>query len=932
MASNNTPDVRVRLSAEGVQEVVSAFRQIASESQSTARKTAESVSTLEKLKLGEWAMRAAEYVKEFGATSLETQEDINKLNKKTGMSVETLSTLMRVAKLADGDLGDLEKGFKKINTAIESLSVGDSSAKNIFSALGLQAKDFIGLNADQKFLKVATALGKITDEDQRARVAQELFGKASGTMILICDELANKGFANLSAETERLNQKFSKDTVEAAEEFNDALKSMELEAQALAGKGFIAIKQGLDEIIEKVRSASGKVANSGWLTALLPGLALLGKANGEGAKAAQEESAQNSYTTPGGMMSSHGSTALTGTPVASHSAADTQKYIAELNKYNAVQNAAARKQGAALAKIQAEAAKQGAEQVLALKQSQLAREQMLDDDSYSNGLTSIDDYYDARSKRINAGLAAEVQALQAKRAAQKKENAADVAALDGEIAKQKAVNGALADTKELEQQRTQTALSGQTKLKAIDNQIAQARAKSANDQTQNTINEGKAQQDLAKERVSLEQKIAEAQGDTYKSALIGIQQQAAELAKSLHTAVDDPQVQQLISLLTGKAKAENFAKQFQSSMSMYSVNTNAMDLYQSRLQNSVNAGTAWPSQAQAAYSKTVQEQLPTLQKQLDLLKQTAQTELDAATSAVNAAAAQGIDTTEKRDAVTAAMEHVQALEQEQQKLDSMSTAANFSAQQMAYLKTSLEDAAKSDLTSWLSSGIDDADNFGDAIRGLVLSFAQSMREIAAQILANMAIYALVNKFTKDKSGNLSDAAPKLITSSVMMMVGGKVVADASGKLQTASDSLIAGAFALMAANSMGGGSFYASGGPVIGPGTSTSDSIPAWLSDGEYVLRAAAVRRVGVSTLNAINRGASPAMLSRSSVPRFAEGGLVDFGGAGSGAPGNAGLTAALDIDHVLLLKRLEASPEFTRVLVRTVDGNSKKFNKALGK
>lgn len=50
----------------------------------------------------------------------------------------------------------------------------------------------------------------------------------------------------------------------------------------------------------------------------------------------------------------------------------------------------------------------------------------------------------------------------------------------------------------------------------------------------------------------------------------------------------------------------------------------------------------------------------------------------------------------------------------------------------------------------------------------------------------------------------------------------------------------------------------ATGGYISGPGTSTSDSIPARLSDGEYVVKAAAVRKLGISTLNQINRGRMP--------------------------------------------------------------------------
>jgi hypothetical protein len=63
----------------------------------------------------------------------------------------------------------------------------------------------------------------------------------------------------------------------------------------------------------------------------------------------------------------------------------------------------------------------------------------------------------------------------------------------------------------------------------------------------------------------------------------------------------------------------------------------------------------------------------------------------------------------------------------------------------------------------------------------------------------------------------------------------------------------------------------ATGGYVSGPGTPTSDSINARLSNGEYVVRAAATRDVGVSTLEHINRTGE--------LPAFAEGGVFMNGG-----------------------------------------------------
>ena len=49
-----------------------------------------------------------------------------------------------------------------------------------------------------------------------------------------------------------------------------------------------------------------------------------------------------------------------------------------------------------------------------------------------------------------------------------------------------------------------------------------------------------------------------------------------------------------------------------------------------------------------------------------------------------------------------------------------------------------------------------------------------------------------------------------------------------------------------------------------GPGTTTSDSIPARLSNKEYVLNAPAVKMVGVKALNKLNNAGLKARAARS--------------------------------------------------------------------
>lgn len=59
---------------------------------------------------------------------------------------------------------------------------------------------------------------------------------------------------------------------------------------------------------------------------------------------------------------------------------------------------------------------------------------------------------------------------------------------------------------------------------------------------------------------------------------------------------------------------------------------------------------------------------------------------------------------------------------------------------------------------------------------------------------------------------------------------------------------------------------FAAGGAVRGPGSGTSDSILSWLSNGEYVLKAAAVQRYGLGFINRLNR---------MELPRYRDGGPV---------------------------------------------------------
>ena len=130
-----------------------------------------------------------------------------------------------------------------------------------------------------------------------------------------------------------------------------------------------------------------------------------------------------------------------------------------------------------------------------------------------------------------------------------------------------------------------------------------------------------------------------------------------------------------------------------------------------------------------------------------------------------------------------------------------------------------------------------------------------------------------NQLAKDFSGAITD-----------WITGAQSFGDAMKNiLQQLIAQLIQAAIyaTIVAACTGGGGDFaarwkgafgkgLATGGSVDGPGTGTSDSVPAMLSNGEYVLNAQAVDRLGVPFLNGLNTGR---------LRGFASGGLVGSGG-----------------------------------------------------
>ena len=142
-------------------------------------------------------------------------------------------------------------------------------------------------------------------------------------------------------------------------------------------------------------------------------------------------------------------------------------------------------------------------------------------------------------------------------------------------------------------------------------------------------------------------------------------------------------------------------------------------------------------------------------------------------------------------------------------------------------------------------------------------------------------------------------------------------------------------FFAAAAKLLGGS--YATGGPVYGPGTATSDSVLIAASDGEYVQRTAAVRHYGVAFMEAVNSlrfprfatGGIVAAPTAAPAPawHFAGGGLVPGAGAPAAAP--LALRIVNVVDPQTTLDAM-ASSAGERVILNAITRNARSVKQAL--
>lgn len=165
-------------------------------------------------------------------------DDINTLAKQTGLSTEEIQKFMYASDLIDVPLETLTSSMARLTKGMGTAKEGTGAVAEAFDTLGVTIVDSNGQLRDNQdvFDEVIAKLGEVANETERDALAMEIFGKKAQDLNPLILGGAD-ALSQFGAEAEAAGLILSQDTLDAANEFNDAIDTL----KATAGGSFMKL-------------------------------------------------------------------------------------------------------------------------------------------------------------------------------------------------------------------------------------------------------------------------------------------------------------------------------------------------------------------------------------------------------------------------------------------------------------------------------------------------------------------------------------------------------------------------------------------------------------------------------------------------------------------------------------------------------------------
>ena len=193
-------------------------------------------------------------------------DELNTLSKIYNVSTRDLQLYAAASELVDVDTKTLLGSMQKMKKTMSNAASGSSSAAKAYGQLGVKVTDSNGKLRDSNavFNETIKALGEIENKTERDALAMQIFGKSAAQLNPLIED-SGKTYAAFADALEKHGVKFvDQDTLNKANEFNDALdrtKAVFQQSLMVAGTRLAAyLEPALEKITNRVMDLAGAIS------------------------------------------------------------------------------------------------------------------------------------------------------------------------------------------------------------------------------------------------------------------------------------------------------------------------------------------------------------------------------------------------------------------------------------------------------------------------------------------------------------------------------------------------------------------------------------------------------------------------------------------------------------------------------------------------
>jgi len=156
-----------------------------------------------------------------------------KWSDRLGMGTEALIGLQHAAELSGVAVNQVNLAFQRMTRRVAEAAQGTGESQAALKELGLDATALAGQSPDQTFLAIADALGDVTSQSDRVRLAFKLFDSEGVAMVNLL-KAGRVGILAMMQDAEDLGLTLSRLDAAQIEAANDALTRAKAATQGLA--------------------------------------------------------------------------------------------------------------------------------------------------------------------------------------------------------------------------------------------------------------------------------------------------------------------------------------------------------------------------------------------------------------------------------------------------------------------------------------------------------------------------------------------------------------------------------------------------------------------------------------------------------------------------------------------------------------------------